>query len=169
MKLSESTKKILIVGDAGRGKTTLASKIATQLDVQLYSTDDFFWKQKYTVRADQIKSIEAISKIYTQPEWVVEGTTRHLIEPGMQHADIILHLRFSSMLQQWWVLYKRYRKRRSANNERFGDFVVLARHVFQKRYQRGEQKNQQTIADLLLPYSEKVIELSSYTEMNEFR
>jgi len=37
-------KKIIIIGDAGRGKSTLASKLSKKLNISYYSTDDFFMK-----------------------------------------------------------------------------------------------------------------------------
>jgi len=37
-------KKIIIIGDAGRGKSTLATKLAEKLGILHYSTDDSFMK-----------------------------------------------------------------------------------------------------------------------------
>lgn len=35
-------KRVLIVGDSGRGKTTFAKHLSESLNIQAYSTDDFF-------------------------------------------------------------------------------------------------------------------------------
>ena len=56
-------KKILILGDAGRGKTTFAEKLSKKISIPYYSTDDFFWKVKFTEANDKAKSVEEISNI----------------------------------------------------------------------------------------------------------
>ena len=44
----KSINKIIIIGDAGRGKTTLASNLSKKLGIKHYSTDDFFYEIKFT-------------------------------------------------------------------------------------------------------------------------
>jgi len=41
-------KKIIIIGDAGRGKSTLASKLSKKLNTPHYSTDDYFYEVKFS-------------------------------------------------------------------------------------------------------------------------
>jgi len=57
-------KKILIVGDSGRGKSTFAKVLSQKLNIKQFSTDDFFWKVKYSQEANKQTSIKKISKIY---------------------------------------------------------------------------------------------------------
>jgi len=53
MKLDLLAKKILIVGDYGRGKTTLAQKLSRKLGIPYYSTDDFYWEKKFSKKQDK--------------------------------------------------------------------------------------------------------------------
>ena len=102
-----SFKKILIVGDSGRGKSTFAKVLSQKLNIKQFSTDDFFWKEKYTQAEDKKTSIKNISKIYNQESWIVEGATRSLIREGIEKSDQIICLVYPNLFSQFWTLLKR--------------------------------------------------------------
>ena len=60
----EIPNKILIVGDAGRGKSTLALNISKKLGIPHYSTDDFYYEVKFTKVRNRPESITKISEIF---------------------------------------------------------------------------------------------------------
>jgi len=157
--------KILIVGDACRGKSTLASKISTKLGIQNYSTDDFYYEVKFTKVRDRKESIESIKKIFQGERWLIEGTTKHLIEPGLHSADIIIHLRYKNILTQWIFLIKRYFKR---DNETIGGLYKLMKHVLYKKHHLGYRKGKPTPTEIIELHQHKVIILSSFKEIDNF-
>lgn len=157
--------KILIVGDAGRGKSTLAEKISVKLGIPHHSTDDFYYEVKFSKVRDRPESIEQIKEIFQMEKWIVEGTNNHLIVLGLHSADIIIHLRYKSMLAQWAVLIKRYFKR---DNETLKKLFSLMQHVFYKKYKLGDRKGKLTHSELVDPHKHKVIELSSFKKINDF-
>jgi adenylate kinase family enzyme len=75
---NKTLNKILIVGDAGRGKSTLAEKISKKLGIPHHSTDDFFYEVKFSKVRDRPESIEQIKEIFKKEKWIVEGTTKML-------------------------------------------------------------------------------------------
>ena len=54
---NKNLNRILIVGDAGRGKSTLASKISAKLGIPHHSTDHFYYEVKFTKIRDRQESI----------------------------------------------------------------------------------------------------------------
>lgn len=152
-------KRILIIGDSGRGKSTFAAKLANKLSLPLYSTDDYFWKVKFSVPNDRRKSIEDIEKIYSSDAWIVEGGTVHLIKPGLERADIILNFVFRNIFEQWYSLVKRNRKR---NNEAVLPHLI---YVTKKRFGIGNDKEKKK-RELLKPFKAKIMKLKSYQEMD---
>lgn len=161
----ENLKKIIIIGDAGRGKTTLAKKISEKLKIQCHSTDDHYFEVKFTKIRDAKKSAAAISEIFRGEKWIIEGTTRHLLEPGLDSADMIIYLKYKNIFPQWWSLVKRHIIR---EDETFIELVRLMRHVFYKRYKLGYKKGRMTHEELLAPHKHKVITLASFNEIEDF-
>ncbi|MCX6751564.1 MAG: hypothetical protein NT161_02230 [Candidatus Nomurabacteria bacterium] len=157
--------RILIVGDACRGKSTLASKISKKFGIQNHSTDDFFYEIKFTKKRDRKESINLISKIFQGEKWLIEGTTKHLLEPGLHSADIIIHLKYKNVLTQWIFLIKRYFQR---DNETIGGLYKLMKHVLYKKHKLGYRKGKLTPTEIIEPYKDKVITLSSFKEIDEF-
>jgi adenylate kinase family enzyme len=157
--------KILIVGDAGRGKSTLASNLSKRLNIQNYSTDDFYYEVKFTKVRDRQESVDSIKKIFENEKWIIEGTTRHLILPGLDSADIIIHLRYENIPTQWLVLVRRYLER---ENETIGGLYKLMKHVLYKKYKLGYRKGKLTPTEIIEPNKHKVVTLSSFKEINKF-
>lgn len=155
--------KILIVGDAGRGKTTLAEKLSKQLGIPWCSTDDYFWKVKFTEPNDRQKSEQEISEVYKRSQWIVEGTTRRLFQEGLEKADIIYLLEFKSIIFQYYFLIKRSFTRK---HERLIDLYRLIRHVTYKRYKKNYGNHLPPLRDMLKPYSSKVVTLNSVKEID---
>lgn len=158
-------KRILIVGCAGRGKTTLAARLSEQFGIKKYSTDDFYWKVKFTKKADKEKSIDRINKIYLKDEWIVEGSTRHLIKNGFTRAQLIILMVHRSLVLQYWILFKRFLRR---DYERFIDLLDLWFYLFVKKHKLGGHKSAETLEEMLYKYRKKVITLSSFKEINDY-
>lgn len=161
----EILNRILIVGDAGRGKSTLAEKISVKLGIPHYSTDDFYYEIKFSKVRDRKESIENIKKIFQGERWLIEGTTKHLIEPGLHSADMIIHLRYKSIPIQWMILFKRYLER---DGETIRGLYKLMKHVLYKKHHLGYRKGKLTPTEIIDPHKHKVITLSSFKEINEF-
>ncbi len=161
----EILNKILIVGDAGRGKSTLAAKISEKLGIPHHSTDDFYYEIKFSKVRDRTEAQEKILEVYKNDKWIIEGTNNHLIVHGLDSADKIIHLKYKSIFTQWMSLIKRYFKR---DNETLRKLFSLMRHVFYKKYKLGDRKLKLTHSELIEPYKHKVITLSSFKEIDEF-
>ena len=157
--------KIIIIGEAGRGKSTLAEKLSKKMGIPHYSTDDYFFDVKFTKRRDKEQSIKDISKIYLGEKWIVEGTTRHLLEPGLDFADLIIFLKYNSGFIQCCNLFMRHFVRK---DESLIETLKMMKHVVYKRYGLGYKKGKTTHAQLIAPHKHKVIELSSFKQIDHF-
>lgn len=109
-------KKIIIIGEAGRGKSTLAKKLSEKLNIPHFSTDDFYWETKFTIPRDKEKSLALVNEQYAKNEWIIEGTTQWLIEPALDDADMIIYLYFKNIWYQWFYISKRYFERKNTHH-----------------------------------------------------
>jgi len=158
-------KKIIIIGDAGRGKTTLAEKLSKKLGVKHYSTDDFYYRKKFSEIRGREESLELISKVYYNDSWIVEGSTQWLLQSGLNSADIIIYLKYNNIISQWLVLIKRHFTRGDKN---IWHTILLLRHVLYKRYGWGHKKGKIKHHEVVAPYLDKTIILSSFKEIEAF-
>jgi adenylate kinase family enzyme len=158
-------KKILIIGDAGRGKTTFAEKLSQKLNIPVYSTDDFYWEVKFTKPRGKELDMEKAREVFVKDEWIVEGGTRRMLKLGLEDADQIFYLVHNSLWEQMKILYKRNRVRK---NENLKNVLYLMYYQFMKKHKLGKHKNLESFDDMLKPFKDKVIELDSFEKINEY-
>lgn len=159
----KSHTKILILGDAGRGKTTFAQNLSKKTGIPTWSTDDFYWKVKFTEPHIRAESIKAIGEVYAKDSWIVDGTTRHLIQEALEKADIIYRLEFSHIIAQYYALIKRNLKRK---NESLKDLYIFLKHITLKKYKKGYRAHMASLEDMIKPYSSKIIHLHTHKEID---
>lgn len=114
---------------------------------------------------DRGEAINLISKVFENEKWIIEGTTKQLYKFGLQSSDIIIHLRFKNIPVQWISLFKRYLSR---DNETLYGLYKLMRHALYKKHKLGYRKGKPTSAEIIEPYKDKVIALSSFKEINDY-
>ena len=94
--------KIYITGSAGSGKTTYANKVAGELKIPLYKTDDFYnEKEKRMFTVEEIKKVVKIDS-----DWIIEGA--YYIPEYVKAADKVIYLQIgvletvSRILKRWF-------------------------------------------------------------------
>jgi adenylate kinase family enzyme len=161
----KNCKKFLILGDSGRGKSTLAQLLSKNLNIKNIELDDIFWVKKYSVRRTDEEQIELLQNILSKEDnWIIEGSTRHLVKECLKSADCILFLTFKNILSQWYHVFRRSYKRKDSLKET----INLCIHLFKKRYGLGNSKGKQSLRERIEPYSEKTRKLNSWKEINSF-
>lgn len=154
--------RILIAGDAGRGKSTFAKKLSTKLSIPSYESDDFYWKKKFSEPAVRQESIEAIAKVCAQDKWIMDGSTRHLIQDALEKVDVIYLLEFKSIIPQYYYLIKRSLGR---DYESWAALWELLVHVTRKRFKEGYRVHLPSLHEMLLPYENKVVRLHTLKQI----
>src|SRR5688500_16706455 len=78
--------RVLIYGNAGSGKTTMARAIAQELGVPRLCLDDIAWGEAAVRRPldDSLADLRAF--IATNPGWVIEGCYGDLVEAALPYC-----------------------------------------------------------------------------------
>lgn len=86
--------RIVIFGNSGAGKTTLASKLKTDLGTTILDLDSITWiPEKPGVRRGVMESEELLAKfIDRNSEWVIEGCYGNLIEQAAKFCSELIFL-----------------------------------------------------------------------------
>ena len=92
--IKPSHRKIVIIGNAGSGKTTLALQIQEGLQLPLYHLDQYQWKPHW-VRRD-LEEFHAIhNDLLEQEAWIIEGLALKVLRHRILHADVVIFLDIS--------------------------------------------------------------------------
>ena len=124
-------KKITICGVTASGKTTLANKISTLLDIPVYHMDRIFWKDN-GVFASQTEGIEEVSKIFKEPHWIIEGSMPRskTFDMRLSEADTIIFYDLPLLLILWrqtkrfFTYYNKVRPDMGGNNKQKYPFTI---------------------------------------------
>ncbi len=71
--------RILITGNAGSGKTTLAAQVGARLNLPVFGLDLIVWRPGWK-KAPPEERRAAEAALAARPAWVVEGVSRTLLE-----------------------------------------------------------------------------------------
>ncbi|MBU4315323.1 hypothetical protein KJ673_02865 [Patescibacteria group bacterium] len=159
-----SAKRILVIGDAGRGKTTFANHIARACERPVLSLDDVFWKRKYTIVEDESLALGRVRQMFAKDAWIVEGTSRLLAQEGFDRAEVIFYFKHRSLLWQLMHLIWRYVRK---HDSKFSELCALLVHTVYKRYQIGYERGQKSWQELLGPYESKVTAVESFDQVRK--
>ena len=86
-------KKIMIVGPAGSGKSTLSRRLSETLSLPLYHLDNIWWNPDRThVSREQFD--ERLNRLLEKDEWIIDGDYARTYEPRMQACDTVIFLNY---------------------------------------------------------------------------
>jgi CRP-like cAMP-binding protein len=84
--------KVIILGHAGAGKTTLARTLMASQPAALLSLDEVAFKSGTERRPLQDSSAEVMRWLAGQQSWIIEGCHAGIIEPLLGHCDELIFL-----------------------------------------------------------------------------
>ncbi|WP_234038931.1 adenylate kinase [Micromonospora coerulea] len=82
-------RRILIVGSAGAGKSTLAREVARRLDLPLIHLDRHYWRPGW-VASDDAGFRAEIAALAARPAWVMDGSYGATLDLRLPRADLLV-------------------------------------------------------------------------------
>jgi shikimate kinase len=83
--------KIVIIGSAGAGKTTLAFSLGSKLHTKVVHLDHIFWERDWKGKTKDTR-IDILEKLVQEKQWIIEGTYISSSGPRLTAADTIIFL-----------------------------------------------------------------------------
>ena len=78
--------KLILLGNAGAGKTTMAQRLIGTADIPRLSLDEIVWEQG-TMRKPLAASLKLLYEfLSTKDQWVIEGCYGDIIEAALPHC-----------------------------------------------------------------------------------
>ncbi len=86
--------KILIIGNGGTGKSTLAQKMGAELNIPITYLDLIMWDKNWD-RLPEREFIKRLDKITPAKDWIIEGWGYHsTLAQRIEKADVIIYLQY---------------------------------------------------------------------------
>jgi adenylate kinase family enzyme len=86
--------KILIIGNGGTGKSTLAQKMGAELNIAVTYLDLIMWNKNWD-RLPEREFTKRLAAITPEKDWIIEGWGYHsTLNQRIEKADVIIYLQF---------------------------------------------------------------------------
>lgn len=108
-------KRILIMGCAGCGKSTLAKELGKILDLPIYHLDVYYWQPGW-VETEKSVFIAKQEEIVATDNWIIDGNYRSTLDIRLKRADLILYLDYRRGVALKGII-KRYFKYRNKTRD----------------------------------------------------
>lgn len=110
-------RKIIVMGvSAGAGKSTLAKKMGSILNIPVHHLDTLYWKPGW-IEASQEEFRRAQEEIVQQSEWIIEGNYSGTFELRFPHADAIVYIEKPLLVCLYRVVKRRIQNHRKTRSD----------------------------------------------------
>ena len=102
------TRRVLVVGPCGAGKSTLAFALAERWNLPLFHLDKFYWKPGW-IESSEEERAERIGEVVSREAWLLEGNYGSTLHLRLPRATRVIYLDYPIPLCLWRIM-KRIRR-----------------------------------------------------------
>lgn len=95
-------KRILIIGNPGAGKSTLATQLGRIVNLPVIHLDQYFW-QKGWVAMESEKWRDNVREMVARNEWIIDGNFDSSLDIRLPRAEVVIFLDFPTHVCLWRV------------------------------------------------------------------
>ncbi|GAC1435737.1 MAG: hypothetical protein PVS3B3_34770 [Ktedonobacteraceae bacterium] len=172
--------RIHIIGGTGSGKTTLARKLGTHLDIPFYDLDEVGYEGGFGTKRPLDVRLADLKRIAVQPAWVTEGGFILWIDQLLQTADTIVWLDLPWRIRRWRVIARHIKADLARNNRHDGYLNLYRFYTMSRNYEHDptiytlqlphgdDYMNRATVAHTLAQYKSKVVHCRTVADVAAF-
>lgn len=131
-------RRVLVIGNGGAGKSTLAAALGARLDLPVVHLDRLYWRAGWTPtpRAEWVRTLERLT---AADAWILDGNYRGTMAERLARADALVLLDPPTPLCLWRIVRRRFGSRRTAD---LADGCEERLDIGFVRYVAGYRRNQ---------------------------
>jgi adenylate kinase family enzyme len=107
-----SSRRVLVLGPSGGGKTRLALWLRERLNFELIHLDAHFWKPGW-ISTPQTEWRDIVVTLTEREQWIMDGTYESTLDLRIPRADAIILIEDN----RWNCLYRAFRRRVLADRQ----------------------------------------------------
>lgn len=100
--------KIVIIGNAGGGKSVLSAKLSKAMAIPIFKLDKLQWNPGWVpTPVEQFNKLH--DEILIKPKWIIDGfATMESIEKRCKAATTIIFIDHPVLIHLWWALKRQF-------------------------------------------------------------
>lgn len=172
--------RIHIIGGTGSGKTTLARKLSTSLNIPFYELDVVGYEGGFGTPHPLEVRIAELKRIADLPAWVTEGGYILWIDELLRTADTIVWLDLPWRTRRWRVITRHIKADLARNNRHSGYLNLYRFYMTARKYELnptiytlqppdiGDYSSRATMVYYLEQYRDKVVQCRTVADVAAF-
>jgi len=104
--------RVMVLGSAGSGKSTLSQKLGPILGLPVIHLDQHYWKPNWVGTPNE-EWDEVVLELTMREQWIIDGNYSRTIDKRMERADLIIFLD----MPRWLCLYRVLKRRIMYHNK----------------------------------------------------
>lgn len=110
-------KRVILIGSPGSGKSTMSTKLAQILNLELYHLDNLFWSPGW-IMASKEEQISITKDLIQKEEWLIDGNYNGTLELRLERADFVVFFD----LPRWLCMVRIFKRMIQYRNQKRPDF-----------------------------------------------
>lgn len=106
--------RILIIGNAGAGKTTFSKKLAAKLGLPIIHLDKLFWHGQWEHLSREVFD-SALQAELEKPRWIIDGNYTRTLPHRLSYCDTVFYFDLPTLSCLWGItkrVFQHYGKTR---------------------------------------------------------
>ncbi|PGS49382.1 DNA topology modulation protein FlaR [Bacillus sp. AFS041924] len=165
-------RKIHIIGSVGSGKTTLARKMSTELNIPHYELDNVVWKRrmghKDLMRSEKERELHLNKLISSSDTWIVEGVHNdEWVTNSFEKAELIIFLDTSYSVRTYRIIRRFFLQKLRLEKSNYKPTLKIFLKMFKwnKYFEEvGKPKFFQKFND----YNDKILVVNNISEIENY-